>query len=71
MEDLFILKTNIKTPAEKLLLENVFDSNNDIVQWNLDQKDIDCVLRVKSPTLCYESIVKMINSLGFDGAELE
>jgi hypothetical protein len=71
MEDLFILKTNIKTQDEKHLLKNVFDSNDQIEQWNLDQHDIDCVLRIKSPSLCYESIIDLINSLGFEGAELE
>ena len=71
LDHILILKTNIKTEAGRLSLKTIFDNNDQIQQWNLDLEDIDCVLRVVSPTLCYESIINLINQLGFEGAELE
>lgn len=71
LDHLYILRTNIKTEADKLTVKNIFDQHDQIVQWNVDQQDIDCVLRIVSPTLCYETIIGIINNLGFEGAELQ
>lgn len=71
LSHLFILKTNIKSEADKRLIKKLFDYHDQIRQWNLDLHDIDCVLRVVSPTLCYETIIHLINQLGFEAAELE
>jgi hypothetical protein len=68
---LFILKTNIRTAADRLSVKQAFDNHDQIQHWNVDHHDVDCVLRVTSPTLCYESIIRLINELGFEGAELE
>lgn len=71
LNHLFILKTNISSEAARHSLKSVLDGNDQILQWNIDLHDIDCVLRVVSPTLCYEQIIQLINQLGFEGAELE
>ena len=71
LNHIFILRTNVKTETGRLLLKTVFDHNDHIQQWNLDLEDIDCVLRIVSPTLCYETIINLINQLGFEGSELD
>ena len=71
LDHILILKTNIKTEAGRLALKTIFDNNEHIQRWSLDLNDVDCVLRVVSPTLCYETIISLINHLGFEGAELE
>ena len=71
LNHIFILRTNIKTEAGRLSLKTIFDHNDHIQQWNLDLEDIDCVLRVVSPTLCYETIINLINQLGCEGSELD
>jgi hypothetical protein len=70
LNHLFILKTNIKDETGKWLLKKFLDSHPEIQQWNLDLNDIDCVLRVVSPTLCYETIIALVNKAGFDASEL-
>ena len=71
LDHILILKTNIKTEAGRLGLRTIFDNNEHIQRWNLDLSDIDCVLRVVSPTLSYETIITLIHQLGFEAAELE
>lgn len=71
LNHLFILKTNITTEDGRLALKNILDGNQQVEQWNLDLHDVDCVLRVISPTLCYEKIIHLIKEVGYEGAELE
>ncbi|MBC7851275.1 MAG: hypothetical protein H7Y31_16140 [Chitinophagaceae bacterium] len=71
LDQLLILKTNIRSHEEKAIIARVFDCNDMIDFWTIDQGDIDCVLRVQSPSLQYCDIIQLISSLGFTAEELE
>jgi len=70
-ENIFILKTNISTEARKGSARNVLDGISGIERWSIDLHDIDCVLRIVSPTLSYESIIMLMNTHGFECSELK
>ena len=73
MEDLshiLIFKTNIKTTADKLMIEKILDTHEHIEKWNIDLHDIDCVLRIESHTLQHHEIIELIHHHGYDCDEL-
>ena len=69
--NILIFKTNIKTDWDKERVQPVLDAHDTIQKWNIDQKDVDCVLRIVSDTLTPEQIIAVINGNGFECAELE
>jgi hypothetical protein len=71
LNNILVFKTNIQTETDKLLVQPVLDSHTCISQWNIDQQDIDCVLRVVTDTLTPQQVITVIRQHGFDCAELE
>ncbi len=71
LKNILIFKTNIETEYDKDCVRNVLDMHAHIQQWNIDQHDIDCVLRIVSDTLTTEQIICLIKQSGFECAELE
>lgn len=71
LNNILVFKTNIQTENDKLLVQPVLDSHSCISQWNIDQQDIDCVLRVVTDTLTPQQVISVIKQHGFDCAELE
>lgn len=70
LADVLIFKTNIQTNLDKLKLKKTLNNHPLILQWNVDQEDIDCVLRVVSTHLDHQDIVKLITFKGFFCQEL-
>ena len=68
---ILIFKTNIQTVLDKHRVQHLLDTNTDIDQWNIDQQDVDCVLRIISDTLTPEQIITLISNSGFTCSELE
>lgn len=69
-QDLIILKTNINYPESVSLLSVHLNQHPDIKSWSIDQEDLDKVLRVFSDTLNQDSLIAMLNQLGFKAEEL-
>ncbi|OXA98726.1 hypothetical protein B0A75_13760 [Flavobacterium oncorhynchi] len=68
--NVMIFATNIKTETSKNKIAAFFNTNKSILQWSIDQEDIDCVLRIISKNLNADQIIEMLNFLNFDCKEL-
>jgi len=70
-ENILIFATNIKTENDKQKIINSLNEHSEIHEWNIDQEDIDCVLRVVSKTLTEEQIIQLVDQHNFECVALE
>ena len=70
-QDILVFATNIRTNNDKQLISRALNEIAEIHQWNIDQEDIDCVLRVVSKTLSEEQIINIVNNHDFNCKPLE
>ncbi len=47
---LLIFQTNIKSKQKLNALSPIFNAHNGILEWSIDQEDIDNVLRIEAHT---------------------
>lgn len=71
IENILVFATNIKTETDKQTISNFLDKNPEILQWTLDQEDIDCVLRIVTQTLSEEEIIRLLDKQNFECSALE
>lgn len=71
LDHILIFKTNIQTKADKKRVQLLLNADNRIQKWNIDQDDVDCVLRIVSGTVTPQQIIATITQHGFDCSELE
>lgn len=71
LENILVFATNIKTENDKQTIINTLGKHSEINEWNIDQEDIDCVLRIVSNTLSEENIIHLINQHDFTCVALE
>jgi hypothetical protein len=71
LENVLVFATNIKTKKDKQKIINTLDDHSEIHEWNIDQEDSDCVLRIVTNTLSEEHIIQLINLHDFACAALE
>lgn len=71
LENILVFATNIKTENDKQKITNTLNKHSEIKQWNVDQEDIDCVLRIVTNTLSEEHIIHLIKQHDFDCAALD
>jgi hypothetical protein len=71
LEHVLVFATNIKTEIDKQKIINTLDEHSEIYEWNIDQEDIDCVLRIVSKTLSESHIIQLINQYQFECVPLE
>lgn len=71
INNILIFATNIKTKSDKEKISTELDQNPEIIQWNIDQEDIDCVLRIVSETIIEEKIINLLNNHNFICTPLE
>ena len=71
LNNILVFKTNIQTETDRRLVQPALDNHTCITQWNIDQQDVDCVLRVVTATLTPQQVISVIKQHGFDCAELE
>lgn len=71
LKHILVFKTNIQTYIDVQQVQQILDAEEAVQQWNIDQKDADCVLRIVSPVLTPENIITIINSCGYECAELQ
>jgi hypothetical protein len=70
-QNILVFATNIRTNNDKLLISRTLNENNEIHQWNIDQEDIDCVLRVVTQTLSEEQIINILGNHNFNCTPLD
>jgi hypothetical protein len=70
-DNILVFATNIKTEKDKQKVSNILDEHSEILQWNIDQEDIDSVLRIVSNTLSEEQIIQLIDHENFECVTLE
>jgi hypothetical protein len=73
MEDfdhILLFKTNCATAADKVTLQLLLGNQDDVEEWNLDQEDCDCVLRIITYTMDHNCIIKLLNHHGYECCEL-
>jgi hypothetical protein len=71
LQNILVFATNIKTKNDKQKIISSLDDHSQIHQWNIDQEDIDCVLRIVSNTLSEQNIIQLINQHQFECVALE
>ena len=71
LEEVLVFATNIKTENDKQKIVNTLNNHSEIHEWNIDQEDIDCVLRVVTRTLTEEEIIQLIDKHHFECVALE
>jgi hypothetical protein len=71
IENILVFATNIRTENDKQTISKILDENPEIQQWNIDQEDIDCVLRIETNTLSEEQIIKLLDNQNFKCTALE
>ena len=71
IENILVFATNIKTKEDKNKIDFVLSKVKGIIQWNIDQEDVDCVLRIVSKTLFPQQIIDVITFYNFHCKELD
>ncbi len=70
-DNILVFATNIKTKQNKKQISNVLNENKEIINWNIDQEDIDCVLRIVSNKLTIDKVIETITLHNFECKELQ
>lgn len=71
LNHILVFATNIKTETDRQKVSSILDNHSRIHQWNIDQEDIDCILRIVSETLSEEQIITIIEAQNFECVVLE
>lgn len=69
IEHILLFKTDIRTEVDRRYIGKIMEEYQ-IDQWTVDLQDIDCVLRIVSPTLKREEVIKLIERNGYHCEEL-
>ncbi|MGO4773293.1 hypothetical protein ACEN2I_16640 [Flavobacterium sp. W22_SRS_FK3] len=69
--DILVFATNIRTSKDKQIISHTLNENSEIHQWNIDQEDIDCVLRIVSNTISEEQIINIVTKHNFNCTPLD
>jgi hypothetical protein len=70
-ENILVFATNIRTNNDKQLISRTLNEISEIHQWNIDQEDIDCVLRVVSNSISEEQIINILDKHTFNCTPLD
>ena len=71
LNHILVFATNIKTETDRQKVSSILDNHSRIHKWNIDQEDIDCILRIVSETLSEEQIITIIEAQNFECVVLE
>jgi hypothetical protein len=70
-DHILIFSTNIKLASDKIKLQPIFDAHKSIQHWNVDQEDVDHVLRIVSYELKPWQVIELMAHYGYECRELE
>ena len=69
--EILVFRTNIVTQEQKTLLGSLMSRHPDIQRWNVDNWDIDNVLRIESHSDCSNNVVDSLIQAGLKCEPLE
>lgn len=68
---ILVFKTNLESEEKVETVRPILDEHPEIVRWNIDQWDVDKVLRIETrDSSSPYKIIEMIRNIGFDCDEL-
>jgi hypothetical protein len=70
LADILVFKTNVCQESDLQKVAAVISEDGRIRRWNVDQDDIDNVLRIESSHLHPEDVIELIRKAGFYCEEL-
>ncbi|RYD50058.1 MAG: hypothetical protein EOP85_00335 [Verrucomicrobiaceae bacterium] len=70
MQNILVFKTNIQSEGDLHIVKQIMCAIG-IEDWNVDRKDIDCVLRVVSNEFSETQMIAHVTAAGFVCEELE
>ncbi|WP_276374487.1 hypothetical protein [Chryseolinea sp. H1M3-3] len=70
LSEVLVFKTNISTERQLESVSTILSSVQNIIQWNVDRKDIDNVLRITCEQLSPNTIIEALRKAGFECEEL-
>jgi len=69
--EVLVYKTNIHQRVDVDKVGNILNKHSEILKWNVDIEDEDCVLRVEAHLLIGSKIVELVKDAGYHCDELE
>jgi hypothetical protein len=68
--EILVFKTNIRYKKDVNKVSPLLESDSRVMDWNVDQMDIDNVLRIASDELHPTEVITMIQTAGYFCEEL-
>jgi copper chaperone len=65
-----VFKTNLRWKKDLRQVTPALNNQPGILRWNVDQQDVDCVLRIETNQLLSQDIVQLISNSGYTCEEL-
>jgi hypothetical protein len=65
-----VFKTNLLSAKDIWYISPIMGDTPGIIKWNVDEHDIDNVLRIETAWLLPEDIIRLVNSAGYICEEL-
>jgi hypothetical protein len=70
VSEILVFKTNLLTEGDIEKVALLLDTHTSIRQWNIDQNDIDHVLRIEADHLLPGEVINILQTAGFTCEEL-
>ncbi|GGF24957.1 hypothetical protein [Flavobacterium limi] len=71
LNNILVFATNIRTDNDKKIISRTLNDISEIQEWNIDQEDVDCVLRIVSEILSEEQIINILHQNNFNCTPLD
>ncbi len=68
--EILVFRTNIRHKKDVNRVAPLLESDNRVMEWNVDQMDVDNVLRIAADDLQPNEVITMIQQAGFLCEEL-
>ena len=68
--EVLVFKTNIRYKKDVSKIMPLLESDNRVMEWNVDQMEVDNVLRIASDELHPKEVITMIQTAGYFCEEL-
>ena len=68
--EVLVFKTDIVEKSDSENLRRILTDDGRIKNWNIDQQDIDNVLRIESSEMSPADVIKLVTRLGYMCEEL-
>lgn len=65
-----VFKTNLQSKNDILYISPLLGNTPGIIKWNVDQHDVDNVLRIETDWLLPHDVIRMVTGAGYVCEEL-